>query len=84
MRITVKDGSRSIHIRIPTCLVFSKAVAKIGSFTIRKYASEAAVNIPPEALELLFSDLRRIKKKHKNWEFVNVESASGETVKIIL
>lgn len=84
MKIQVTDQSRSFTIPFPTGLVFNKAGAKIGSHFIRKYAPDSVAAIPPEALEELFAELNRIKKKHGSWELVEVKSADGEHVKITL
>ena len=41
-------------------------------------------DISPEALTALFAEFRRIKKKHGSWELVDIESADGGLVKVIL
>ena len=41
-------------------------------------------NIPPEAVEALFTEFRRIKRKYKNWELVKIEGADGSIVDITL
>jgi hypothetical protein len=40
--------------------------------------------IPSDKLELIFRELRRIRKKHGSFDLVDVESADGEKIKITL
>jgi hypothetical protein len=42
------------------------------------------VNLPDGALPALCDELRRIKKKYGTWDLVEVETASGQHVKITL
>ena len=84
MRIYIKSEEHNINLRIPTNLIFSSFVAKIAQFGLR-YAPEDVPNIPPEAIEALFAEFQRIKKKYGHWELVDIETASGaEVVKITL
>lgn len=83
MKIQITNQARTFTIPFPTALVFNKASARIGSHYIRRYAPDTA-QIPPEALEVLFGELRRIRKKHGNWDLVEVCSSDGEYVKITL
>lgn len=69
---------------IPTCFVFSRAVAWLGVRYGLRYAGDSMKNLTPNQLESLFAEFRRIKKKHGRWELVNVESSNGDLVKIVL
>lgn len=84
MKIRIKDHGRGFIILLPTGLFFSNTCAKLANRYGRKAAPEAMACISPEALEILFAELRRIKKKHGVWELAEVESADGEYVKITL
>lgn len=84
MRIEIKDGVRNLTLLLPTTLLFSSGTAWLANTVGRKYAAEEMKDIPPEALNALFAELRRIKKRHGSWELVDVESADGEKVKITL
>lgn len=68
---------------LPTAWIFSKGLLKFGLRIGRKYSSEVP-DIPPETVDALCAEIRRIKKKHGSWELVNVQSADGEQVQIIL
>ncbi len=40
--------------------------------------------LPPEAMETLFAEMRRIRKRYGRWELVDIQSKDGESVQIIL
>lgn len=99
MRIRIKGDGHNINIPIPTGLIFSKAsvwlylkLARSFSSRAKKYipedteqtAEKVLAQIPDEAVYALCAEIMRIKKKHGHWELVNVKSADGEEVQIIL
>lgn len=84
MRIQVKDEDTNLNIILPTMLVFSKGTVWLANHFGRKYAADAMKDIPPEGLDRLFAELRRIKRKYGSWDLVEVESADGERVRIKL
>lgn len=91
MRIQIKDGDRNFSLVLPTNLIFSKGSAWLCRSIGMKYvarseneAEAAMFYITDEALEGLFAELRRVKKRYGSWELVDVESSSGEKVKITL
>ena len=84
MKILIKSGAQNLRIRIPTCFAFSPLVARLGCHYGLRYAGDAMKDISPEALDSLFAEFRRIKRKHGSWELVNIESCNGDLVKVIL
>ena len=84
MRIKVKSGDTNINIPVPTNLVFSKGSVWLANRFGRKYAGDAMKDLPPEALDKLFAEFRRIKRKHGSWDLVEVESSDGSQVLIRL
>lgn len=84
MKIQIRDHEKRFTLILPTGLIFSRPVQYLANHTARKYAPEAMKGISPEALDALFTELRRIKKIHGSWELVEVDSADGEYVKIVL
>ena len=84
MRIRIKAEEHDLNIILPTGLVFSRGTVWLANHFGRKYAGDAMKDIPPEALEALFAEFRRIKKKYGAWDLVEVESAGGEQVLIRL
>ena len=84
MRIKIKDEDTDINLLLPTNLIFSKGTVWLANHFGRKYAGDALKDIPPEALDRLFAEFRRIKRKHKHWVLVEVESSDGDAVSIEL
>ena len=84
MKIRIKNGNRQFGFYFPTGLIFNKTAARIANTIGIRFAPDSLKDISPEALELLCVELGRIKKKYGKWELVEVQSASGETVEIIL
>ena len=82
MKIIVTTPEQDIRIGLPTGLIFSRGSAALAQHMAKKYSPE--MNLPDGALPALCEELRRIKKKYGTWELVEVESASGEHVKITL
>ena len=84
MRIRVKSDGCNINIPLPTNLVFSKGTVWLANHFGRKYAGDAMKDIPPEALDKLFGEFRRIKRQYGHWDLVEVTEADGTEVKITL
>lgn len=84
MKIQVKNDEHEINIVLPTSLVFSKGTVWLANHVGRKCAGDAMKDIPPEALEALFAELRRIKRKYGSWDLVEVKSSDGEEVLVRL
>ena len=84
MKIRVKSAERNIHLYLPTNLIFGKGTVWLVNRFGRKYAENAMKDIPPEVLDRLFAEFRRIKRNHRRWELVEVQSSDGELIHIIL
>lgn len=93
MKIIVKSKDYRIFLPIPTGFLFSRPMVKLWLGMMRKsqqyidlpeQAGAALWNLPEESVLRLCDELRRLKKQHKNWDLVEVESASGEQVLIRL
>ena len=99
MKIQIEAEGRRLRIAIPTGLVFNKPMVwlwlklmKTSDGGMQKYLPDNGEvkpqnswsSIPKEAAYALCEELRRIRKRHGAWELVDVVSASGERVKIIL
>lgn len=84
MKIQIRGSEQNLTFLLPTRLVFSKTVVRLANYFGHKYAGKAMAQLPPEALDALFAEFRRIKKVHGSWELVDVQSSDGESVRIIL
>lgn len=73
-----------MNLAIPNGLLFNRFALWLAGHVGGKYAPEVMAHIPPEAVAALFAELKSIQKKHGSWELVEVLSADGESVKVIL
>lgn len=83
MKIRIQSDGRDFSILLPTRMLFSKSILRFALRVGRKYSADVP-DIPPATVDALCDEIRRIKKKHGSWELVNVQSAGGEQVQIIL
>lgn len=84
MRILIQGEGHNLNLVLPTRMLFSKTVLKLVNRTGRKYAGEALEKIPPEALDAIFAELRRVKDQYGSWDLVDMESADGKKIWIRL
>ena len=84
MKIQIQNGEKDLVIPIPDFLLSPKLIPWLAEKFGRKAAPEVLEQIPPEVLEYLFRELRSIKKKHGSWELVDIQSANGDKIHIIL
>ena len=66
------------------CRVFSKGTVWLANHFGRKYAGNAMKEIPPEAMDKLFVEFRRIKKHYGRWDLVEIQGSDGKQVSITL
>ncbi len=83
MKVHIQAEAKSLTLHLPTRLIFSKTFLKMGLRLGKRY-SDAVPDIPPVAMDALCHEIRRIKKVHGTWELVNIQSADGQIVQIIL
>lgn len=76
MRIRIEENERKFSIILPTRIVLSKPVLK---FALR---FNKEMDTSAEAVYAVCAELRRFKKKHGHWEFVNFQSNDGLKVTV--
>lgn len=84
MRVQIKGGGHDLNIVLPTRMIFSKTMVKIGCRISSRYTHAVMDRLSPEAMEAICEELVRIKKKHGKWELVDIQSADGEKINITL
>lgn len=84
MKIRIRTEGHSINLAFPTRLLVGKTAVRLANRIGRRYAAEAMEKIPPEALEAICAELRRIKKIYGTWDLVDMRSADGDEIRIIL
>ena len=93
MKIIVRTEEHRIFLPIPTGLITNRLAVRLWLRAMQrsqKYVSlpeqaeKALWNLPEEKILRLCDELRRIKKQYKTWPLVEVESANGDRMEIIL
>lgn len=84
MKIRIQNGEQEHSIQVPNALLLNPVTARIAGKAAEKYAGKAMKAIPPQAMGAIFAELKRIRKRHGSWVLVEVHSANGEHIQIIL
>ena len=79
----MRSKDHGFSLILPTRMLFSKGLIKFGLRIGRKY-SDQVPPLAPEAIDALCDEIKRIKRKHGSWKLVEVQSADGDDVRIIL
>ena len=64
MKIRIETAEKNLTIPVPDALLSPKLIPWIAEKIGRKKAPEALERIPPGALEVIFRELRRTKKRY--------------------
>lgn len=84
MKIQIRSNGFPITILLPTNLLFSRSALHLANRLGRKYVGQALESLPPQTLDALFAEIRRIKRQYGHWDLVEIESADGDVIKICL
>lgn len=84
MKVRIRSDEANLNLWLPTGLVFSKPVALLGSTVGKKYVGDAMKDLSAKDLDRLFAEIRRIKRIHRGWTLVEIESANGDSIHITL
>lgn len=84
MRIRISGRERNICLLLPTSLIFSGATIRLMNIAVKFIPEDVRDYFPSDKLEMIFRELRRIRKKHGSFDLLDVESADGEKIKITL
>ena len=88
MKISIKSEEKSLNLRFPSFLIFNAAIATLGSRFInsymKKHSKDIQINIPPKGARRLFKEIRKARRRFKDWYIVDIVDKDGESVKIKL
>lgn len=87
MKIKIQDKGRTYRIFIPGWLIWGRLTLRLVRYGLSKasrYGPEILSQLPPEAVEKLLLELRRIKKLHGKLELAEVRSSDGQYIKVTL
>lgn len=82
MKIRITGNGHDFGVNLPTRLLFSKPI--LGILLKSAGGSSIAGRISSRTAGILAQELNRIQKQHGSWTLVEVHSADGEEVKIVL
>ena len=77
--VTVKQ--KDIFIWVPNFLVLNKTALDIAK---KQNGGQYIPDIPTKALREIRKTIKKVKKIHKNWVLVDVESSYGQKVQVKL
>lgn len=82
MKIVIKSSDMKLIILLPTALVLNRLTVSIAAKIIR--SREPSIPVSSNDLKRLIDEIKRYKRIHKNWEVVNIHTASGEKILVRL
>lgn len=84
MRIKLKaSGMRQFTIALPTGMVFSPTLIRLGLCIGRRYSAEVP-DISAHDLRTICKAVKQIKRRYGRYELVAAESSDGDFVRITL
>ena len=78
MKISIKSDKLKMVLRFPTGLVINRFTAGI----IRRKLKKEGVLLTRKQTVLFIKELKKYKKKHRDWNLVEVEENGGNKVTI--
>ena len=84
MKIKIRTEKHNISLSFPTGLLTGKFAVNLAEKYGRKHAGKFMDKLPPNALEVLCAELRRIKKLRGELVLVDAVTADGQEVHISL
>ena len=83
MKIVIRTEETNLTLRLPGFLLYGRLGSRIAGGLARKYLP-AEMPLPADAVARLMAELRRFRRAHPHWVLVDVQSSSGEIVRITL
>ena len=83
MKIVIRTEETNLTLRLPGFLLYGRLSSRIAADIVRKYLP-AEMPLPADAVVQLMAELRRFLRAHPHWVLVDVQSSSGEIVRITL
>ncbi len=90
MRIKLRSDGHTFWILLPTRLIFSKTIVKLALRMARRSLAQhegdanPSLPTPDDSILRLCSEIVRVKRRSGSWVLVDVHSADGDEVKIIV
>ena len=78
MKIFIKSDDKKMVLVFPNLIFFNAPMLRLAE----NYSGGAMPHIPSKSVRKLRKTIRKMKKIHKGWELVDVQSSNGDVVKI--
>ena len=76
MKISIKSDQSKLVLRFPTGLVLNCLTAGF----VRKELKKEGIHLTRKQTVLFIKELKRYKKKHREWNLVEAQGLNGENV----
>lgn len=76
MKISIKSDDLKLTLRLPTGLILNRLTAGI---VCRKLKKEG-IHLTRKQIVLFIKELKKYKKKHRDWNLVEVEESDEDSV----
>ena len=85
MRINVESEGKKIRLALPSGLIYGIAFSGVGLKYLKRYGeNEAFANVTKQDIKNIRKTIKRMRKIHKKWNIVEVDSADGDRVRVRL
>ena len=85
MRINIESEGKKIRLALPSGLIYGFAFGRAGLKYLKRYVdADMFANMTKKDMKKIRKTLLRMRKIHKNWNVVEVDSSDGDRIKIRL
>ena len=78
MKISINSDNTNLVLRFPTGLVFNRLTAGI----VRRFLKKQEIHLTRKQTVLFIKELKRYKRRHRDWNLVEVEESGKNSVVI--
>ena len=85
MRINVESEDKRIKLALPSGLIYRIVFSGVGLKCLKRYGGDNCFsNITKKDMKKIRKTIRRMRKIHKSWNIVEVDSAEGDHIVVRL
>ena len=85
MRINIESEGKKIRLALPSGLIYGLVFGRAGLKYLKRYVdADMFANMTKKDMKKIRKTLLRMRKIHKSWNVVEVDSSDGDRIKIRL